>query len=218
MKAHRSPRRELDHTARLRCADLPDWLPSPVREYVSGAWQGDENALAILRRIATTPKMQVVWNTLKKCHASDDALRDFVSCACQQARFHGHKIYPMMTRKERDARAKRFSDAADLCREIIPPSGRSRIRPKLVKAASIMADFFEAGARLEGSWGSPFVVENRIEDDEIRAYVGSKWSKMTHFDISRGAFAVLHKATITSPAVASTGFDRHSLRSYAFGK
>jgi hypothetical protein len=41
---------------------------------------------------------------------------------------------------------------------------------------------------------------------------------LTHFDISRGAFAVLHKATITSPAVASTGFDRHSPRNYAFGK
>ena len=34
-----------------------------------------------------------------------------------------------------------------------------------------MADFFEVGARLEGSLRSPWVVENHIEDDEIRAYV-----------------------------------------------
>jgi hypothetical protein len=154
--------------------DLPDGLPLPVREYVSkgwGVWQGDENALAILRRIATTPKMEDVWNTLKKRRASDSALRDFVSCACEQALLYGHKIYPMMTRKERDARAKRLTDAADLCRALIPASGRSRITPKLVKAASVMANFFEQGARLERSLRSPIVVENRIDDDEIRAYV-----------------------------------------------
>lgn len=167
-------RRASDQRTYLPPVDLPDWLPPPVCNYVSsrwGVWKDDENALAILRRIAATPKMEDVWTTLKKRRASDDKLRDFVSCACEKALLYGRKIVPATTRRENDALAKRLSDAADLCRQIIPPSGRSRIRPKLVEAASVMANFFEVGARLQRSLRPPWVVENHIKNDEIRAYV-----------------------------------------------
>jgi len=163
-----APEGQLSKDQCTRLADLPDWLPSPVREFVlwaEEAWQRDENALAVLRRIATTPKMEVVWDTLKKRRASDSALRDFVRCACKYALLHGHKIFPMMSRQERDASAKQFSDAVGLSRTI--PPGRS----KLAAAASVMANHFEARARLQRSLQSPLVVENHIKDDEIRAYV-----------------------------------------------
>jgi hypothetical protein len=77
-----------------------------------------------------------------------------------------------MTRKERDARARRLSDAAELCRAMVPHSGRSRINPKLAAAALVMANHFDANARfMMGLLQSPWVVEHRIKDDEARAYV-----------------------------------------------
>jgi hypothetical protein len=115
--------------------------------------------------------MRDVWTTLEKRAASDEELRDFVGCACSHALLYGRKIYPAMTRRERDARAKRYSDAAELCHLVIPTSGRSRIFPELVKAASVMAKFFEATSRAQGSLCSPVVVENHIKEDEARAYV-----------------------------------------------
>ena len=127
-----APEGQLSKDQCTRLADLPDWLPSPVREFVlwaEEAWQRDENALAVLRRIATTPKMEVVWDTLKKRRASDSALRDFVRCACKYALLHGHKIFPMISRQERDASAKQFSDAVGLSSHEFLPAAPSSQRP-----------------------------------------------------------------------------------------
>lgn len=152
----------------------------PVRESVlqmDEAWQHDENARAILRRVATHPKMSIVWDTLKKHRwdalkerrVSDDELQHFMRCACRRALLYGTGFVPM-TRKKRDARARQLSDAADLCRKTVPRS--KRINPALGAAAPVMARHFDAMAQLlkEGVQ-PPLLVENHIKDDEARAFV-----------------------------------------------
>ena len=164
-----APEGQLSKDQCTRLADLPDWLPSPVREFVlwaEEAWQRDENALAVLRRIATTPKMEVVWDTLKKRRASDSALRDFVRCACKYALLHGHKIFPMISRQERDASAKQFSDAVGLeLHDSLPAAPSSQRPPRSWRTILKHVHDFQRSLQ------SPLVVENHIKDDEIRAYV-----------------------------------------------
>jgi hypothetical protein len=123
--------------------------------------------LEIVRRLATDPKMRHVWNTLTKHRrASDDDLKDFIMCAFVEAVADGDLT---MTRHELDARVKRLSDAAELCRQVAPGWGHSN--PKLRSSALVMADCFEKFARIERGLLSPWAVEKRIRNDKARAYV-----------------------------------------------
>jgi hypothetical protein len=151
---------------------LPSWLPPPVRGHVLTVEKllaGVESDLAILRRVATNPRMHYVWRELAR-HRTDNALVEFFDLAWQQARLPHFVTTP----KDRAAAAAPWAQAAELCRWLNDPNNHQlapRMNPELSKALARVADHFEEVARREGRLDSPLVVKHHNIDDTVRAYV-----------------------------------------------
>jgi hypothetical protein len=147
----------------------PDWLPAAVRSYVLQAGElfaEIPRELAILHRVATDPRMRLVWRELRPRAKSDKALVEFFDCAWQLARFPNFVTTP----KDRAALAAPWSAAAELCR------GRkcslaAKMNPDLMTALQIVACDFDEMARRQGCLDSPMVVRRHGQNDHVRAYV-----------------------------------------------
>jgi hypothetical protein len=148
---------------------LPAWLPLPVRSHVlliEKLLNGLEPDLAILRRLATDPRMRYVWRELPHREATNKALVEFLDCAFQRARLP----YFVTTPKDRAALAAPWASAAELCRWSHEHNA-AQMNPELAAALLIAADHFEGEACREGNTDSPLIVKRHSDDDRGRAYV-----------------------------------------------
>jgi hypothetical protein len=146
--------------------EIPDWVPPAVR----GALQleklidGMPN-FAIMRRLATDPRMRYVWRELKKRGAGDNALRLFIFVAYNGAR----RPFRVVTLEQRTKAANHCTTIATDCRDAIRHDAHVRDDPELAAALARTAAYYEKLAH-ENPPGA-YLVKNRTKNDQARAYV-----------------------------------------------
>jgi hypothetical protein len=178
--------------------DVPLWVPPPVRSTVA-AWlrnpgyHGHLSDLAVLRRLATDPRMQTVWGALEGKPPA--ALRDFFAVALDAA-VHRRRI---TTAKQLEAEAARVSRSADDVRWIDQSTAK-----KLDEAARAMrARSEKPGADppvviKDGGWRAPLIVVQRHEqNDATRAYV------LELASVTRKLFGKTMRGTIATTAMVA---------------
>jgi hypothetical protein len=180
----------------------PDPLPPAVHDFVlwaDEALRDNDEALAVVHRIATAPNMQRrVWKPLKDGGATSGDLWLFMTQACVEALNFSRETFlrkGVITRRERDDLAKRYSETAELCR------AETLSKPEL----AIAATHFETLARVTRTLGP--VIGSSSKNDQARAYVrvlaiGTKhlFGRVMHRTVATVATAALDQK-ITSNQV-----------------
>jgi hypothetical protein len=147
--------------------EIPRWVPPAVRGVLQLEKLIDGMPdFAIMRRLATDPRMRYVWRELKRQGAGDNALRLFILTAYNGAR----RPFRVVTLEQRTEAANLCTTIATDCRDAIRHDARVRDDPELAAALARTAAYYERLIH-ENPPGANYLVKHRTKNDQSRVYV-----------------------------------------------